>query len=117
MVKLLAQWLLSAFALMVVSNLVPGFDVSGLGPALAAALIIGLLNATIGFFLKVITFPVAVITLGVFLLVINLVFSFTAGFVSWQAHIGGLVAGILLTLLLYPRPSKKRCDESAIPVS
>jgi putative membrane protein len=71
MLKLLVQWLLSAVALLVVSNLVPGFYMDGLGSALAAALIIGLLNATIGFFLKVATFPISILTLGIFLLVIN----------------------------------------------
>ncbi len=67
MVKLLIQWLLSALALLAVSSLVPGFEVQGLGPALAAALVIGLLNATVGFFLKVITFPISILTLGIFL--------------------------------------------------
>ena len=71
MLRLLVQWLLSAVALLVVSNLVPGFDVRGLGPALIAALVIGLLNATVGFVLKVITFPISILTLGIFLLVIN----------------------------------------------
>jgi putative membrane protein len=71
MVKLLVQWLLSAVALLVVSNLVRGFEVQGLGPALIAALVIGLLNATVGFLLKVITFPISILTLGLFLLVIN----------------------------------------------
>jgi putative membrane protein len=71
MLRLLAQWFLYAFALLVVRNLVPGFYVDGLGSALVAALIIGLLNATIGFFLKVITFPISILTLGLFLLVIN----------------------------------------------
>jgi putative membrane protein len=71
MVRLLLQWLLSALALLVVSYFVPGFYVHGLGPALIAALVIGLLNATVGFFLKVITFPISILTLGLFLLVIN----------------------------------------------
>jgi putative membrane protein len=71
MVRLLVQWLLSAIALLVVSNLVRGFQVQGLGPALIAALVIGLLNATVGFFLKIITFPLSIFTLGLFLLVIN----------------------------------------------
>ena len=42
-----------------------------MGAALGAALVIGLLNATVGLFLKVITFPISILTLGVFLLVIN----------------------------------------------
>jgi putative membrane protein len=68
---LLVQWLLSAIALMVVSRIVPGFHVAGLWPALIASLVIGLLNATVGLFLKIITFPISILTLGLFLLVIN----------------------------------------------
>ncbi|MGC9159409.1 MAG: phage holin family protein [Terracidiphilus sp.] len=71
MLRLLIQWLLSAVALLAVSNLVRGFEVDGLGPALAASLVIGLLNATVGFFLKIVTFPVSILTFGIFLLVIN----------------------------------------------
>jgi len=50
---------------------VPGFQVDGLWPAMIAAVVIGLLNATVGFFLKIITFPLSILTLGIFLLVIN----------------------------------------------
>jgi len=71
MFKLLLQWLLSAIALLIVSRLVPGFVVRGIVPALVAALIIGLLNATLGLLLKIITFPLSILTLGIFLLVIN----------------------------------------------
>jgi putative membrane protein len=71
MMALLFQWLLYAIALMVVSKIVPGFQVAGLWPALIASLVIGLLNATLGFLLKIITFPVSIITFGIFLLVIN----------------------------------------------
>jgi putative membrane protein len=71
MLGLLLHWILSAIALLVVSRLVPGFHVHGLGPALIASLVIGLLNATVGFFLKIITFPLSILTLGIFLLVIN----------------------------------------------
>jgi putative membrane protein len=107
MIRLLVQWLLSAFALLVVSNFVPGFYVQGLGPALIAALIIGLLNATLGFFIKVITFPLSILTLGLFLLVINglmimlaskLVHGFhVAGF--WPAFWGALVLTLLGMLI------------------
>jgi putative membrane protein len=68
---LLFQWLLYALALMIVSRIVPGFNVAGLLPALIASLVIGLLNATLGFFLKIVTFPLSIVTLGIFLLVIN----------------------------------------------
>ena len=71
MFRLIVQWLLSTIALVIVSRIVPGFYVEGLWPALIASLVIGLLNATLGLFLKVITFPLTILTFGVFLLVIN----------------------------------------------
>lgn len=71
MLALLFQWVLYAVALLVVSKIVPGFYVRGLWPALIAALVIGLLNATLGFVLKIVTFPLSILTLGIFLLVIN----------------------------------------------
>ena len=71
MLKLLLHWLLSAIALLIVSRLVPGFVVTGVVPALIAAVVIGLLNATVGLLLKIITFPLSILTLGLFLLVIN----------------------------------------------
>ena len=71
MLKLLLHWVLSAIALLIVSRLVSGFVVTGIGPALVAAIVIGLLNATVGLLLKIITFPLSILTLGIFLLVIN----------------------------------------------
>jgi putative membrane protein len=71
MSNLLVQWFLSAIALLVVANIVPGFRVSGLFAALLAAAVVGLLNATLGFLLKIVTFPLSILTLGIFLLVIN----------------------------------------------
>jgi len=71
MFALLIQWLLYAIALMAVSKIVPGFYVAGLWPALIASLVIGLLNATLGLLLKIVTFPISILTFGLFLLVIN----------------------------------------------
>jgi putative membrane protein len=71
MFRALIHWLLSAIALMAVAKLIPGFYVNDLQSALLAALVIGVLNATLGFLLKVITFPFAILTFGIFLLVIN----------------------------------------------
>ena len=68
---LLLHWILSAIALLIVSRIVPGFHIAGFLPALIASLVIGLLNATFGLLLKIITFPLSILTLGIFLLVIN----------------------------------------------
>ena len=72
MLALLFQWFLYAAALLIVSKIVPGFHVRGIWPALIAALVIGFLNVTLGFFLKIVTFPLTILTLGIFLLVILL---------------------------------------------
>jgi putative membrane protein len=69
--RLLLKWLLSAVALLIVTRLVPGFVVASLSTALIASIVIGLLNATIGFLLKLITLPLGILTLGLFFLVIN----------------------------------------------
>src|ERR1700719_2439424 len=69
--KHLLNWALSALALWIVARLVPGFHVNGPVAALVAALVIGFVNATLGVFLKIVTFPLVLLTLGLFWLVIN----------------------------------------------
>src|SRR5512135_1894861 len=69
--RLLLHWLLSAVALLIVSYFVPGFVLTGLVAALIAAAVVGFINATLGLLLKVITFPLTVLTLGLFWFVIN----------------------------------------------
>ena len=67
----LINWILSALAVWVVSQFVPGFHVRGLAAALIAALVIGFVNATLGALLKIITLPLTILTLGIFWFVIN----------------------------------------------
>jgi putative membrane protein len=71
MLRLLLRWLLHTLALLAMAYIIPGIHVSSFGAALIAALVIGLLNATLGLLLKIVTFPLAILTLGIFLLVIN----------------------------------------------
>jgi len=89
--KLLLHWLLSALALLVVSHLVPGFHVRGFVPALVAALVIGLLNATIGLVLKIVTLPISILTFGLFLLVINGLMILLASEVVRGFRVDGLI--------------------------
>ena len=114
---MLIRWLVNACTLMLVAYLVPGIVVSGLFAALVAAVVIGLVNATIGIFLKVITFPLTVVTLGIFWLVINalmlmLASAIVPGFqVSgfWAAFFGALLLSIINSLLkpLYQKESQE----------
>lgn len=100
---LLVQWLLYAVALMIVSRIVPGFQVAGLWPAMIASLVIGLLNATLGLVLKIITFPISILTLGLFLLVINGLMILLASSIVRGFHVRGFVpafwGAVVLALL------------------
>lgn len=101
--RMLVHWLLNAVALLIVTYVVPGFHVSGIVAALIAALVIGLLNATLGLFLKVITFPLTVVTLGIFWFVVNaIVLKLASMFVPGFTIIGFLPAflgAIVLALI------------------
>ena len=98
--RLLLHWILSALALIIVSHLVPGFVVTGFVPALIASLVIGLLNATVGLFLKIVTFPLSILTLGLFLLVINGVMILVASAFVRGFHVSGLVPAFWGALVL-----------------
>jgi putative membrane protein len=103
-IKLLIHWVLSALCLLVVARLVPGFVVRSFGAAMIAAVVIGLVNATLGLLLKILTFPLTVVTLGLFLLVINaLMLKVAALFVPGFAVFGFLPAlfGALILSVLH----------------
>jgi putative membrane protein len=69
--RILLNWVLNAVSLLIVAQVIHGFEVASLKTALIAALVIGLVNATVGLFLKIITFPLTLITVGIFWFVIN----------------------------------------------
>jgi putative membrane protein len=102
-VRLLLKWILSALAVWIVAQVVPGIHVSGPVAALVAALVIGLVNATIGLIVKVVTFPLTILTLGLFWFVINaamlkLASMFVAGF-EVHGFIPALLGALLLSLV------------------
>ncbi len=98
--RLLLHWILSALALLIVAHIVPGFELSGFVAALIAAVVIGLINATLGLVLKVITFPLTVLTLGIFWLVINAVVLELASLVVSGFHIRGFGAAFIGAIVL-----------------
>ena len=105
--KLLLRWAASAAALLIVAYLVPGVGVDGLGAAFIAALVIGLVNATIGAVVKLVTTPFRWLTLGLLTLVINAVMfwlaaAFVDGFTTEgavQTFVGALAYGLLASLI------------------
>jgi putative membrane protein len=113
MIQLLVRWLISAVLLLVVAHVVPGFHVDGLRSAMIAALVIGLVNATLGVVLKIVTFPLTILSLGLFLLIINalmLMFAstFVRGFVVQgfaPAFWGALLLAVLGMVTRWLTPS------------
>jgi len=103
MIHLLVRWLLMSLSLLIVSYVVPGFFVTGLGAALIAAVVFGFLNATLGLVLKILTFPFTILTFGLFWFVINAIIleltsTFVRGFLI-RSFFSALVGAIVLTLV------------------
>jgi putative membrane protein len=101
----IVHWLLSGVALLIVAKIVPGIQVDGFGAALIAALVIGLVSATVGLALKIILLPFIVLTLGlVYFLINGLMLKLASEFVPGFRVIGCLPAvlgSILLTIVDY----------------
>lgn len=99
---LLSRWILNALLLMAVAYIVPGITVSGVYTALIVAVILGLVNAIIRPVLIVLTLPINVLTLGLFVFVINgALFWFVASFVDGFVVTGfspAFVGALLLTV-------------------
>ena len=114
MLTLIARWILNAAALLLVAYLYPGVQVETFTAAVIAALVLGLVNAIVRPILVLLTLPVTVITLGLFLFVINallfwLVAEIVPGF-RVTGFVDALVGSILFSLitlvtswLLFPR--------------
>ena len=112
--KLLVRWVIAALALFVAAWLVPGITVDGDGWVVYAvmAVILGLVNAIVRPLLKLLTCPLILLTLGLFVLVINAltlllassiaVNWFNVGFYVdgfWSAFLGGLIVSIVTVIL------------------
>jgi putative membrane protein len=117
MLRLLLHWILNALALLVVSHFVEGFDVTNVVSAFIAVVVIGLLNATLGLFLKIITLPLGILSFGIFFLVINAVIlwfssKFVPGFAvtTFKAAFLGALALAVLHLLFgfFGKAAKRR---------
>ncbi len=99
MIALLIRWLLNAGALLLVAYLYPGVHVETFTAALVAALVLGLVNAVIRPILILLTFPVTLLTLGLFIFVINaFLFWFVAQVVP-GFQVGGFLAALVGSIL------------------
>ena len=120
MLRMLLHWILNAVALMIVAHLVQGFVITSWGSALIAVIVIGLLNATFGLLLKIITLPLGILTFGIFFLVINaFVLKFASALVPGfivhtfgAAFWGALVLALLQMLFGFLTPKRSRTSNS-----
>ena len=97
--KLLSKWLLSAAALLAIAHLYNGVQISSFGAAMLAALVVGLFNALLRPVLVVLTFPVTVLSLGLFLFVINALMFWSAAGVLDGFHVDDFGAALWGSLL------------------
>ncbi|ANY17923.1 phage holin family protein [Bordetella pseudohinzii] len=104
---LILVWILNAVALLAVAYLLPGITVASFGSALVAALVLGLLNMLVKPVLVLLTLPITVVTLGLFLIVLNALLFWLAGSILrgfqvngfWWAVAGAILYSIIAGLL------------------
>jgi putative membrane protein len=99
MVKLLVKWLLLASALLFTAYIYEGVEVRTFGSALLAAFIIGLLNTVVRPILVVLTLPVTVVTLGLFLFIINALMFWVAAGVLEGFQVRDFLAALIGSLI------------------
>ena len=97
--KLIIQWFISASALLLVAYLYSGVQVDSFGSALIAAFVIGLFNAVLRPVLVLLTLPVTIVTVGLFLFVINALMFWSAAGVLDGFYVRGFGAALLGSLL------------------
>ncbi|WP_082765668.1 MULTISPECIES: phage holin family protein [unclassified Phenylobacterium] len=97
--KFLVRAVFAALGLWVASAIVPGVHVSNTGTLILAALLLGVVNALVRPVLVILTLPLTILTLGLFLLVVN---AATIGLVAWLLRgftVDGLIPGVLAAIV------------------
>ncbi len=100
MIRLLVTWLLNALALLIVTYVVPGFEMADFSTALISALVIGLLNITLGLLLRFVTWPLNWLTLGLVYLVVDAIILYFASKLVSGFRIRSFFAAFLGALVL-----------------
>jgi putative membrane protein len=95
MARILVVWLINTLALAVVAYLMASVSIASAGAALVAALVLGLVNTLIRPLLVLLTLPVTVLTLGLFIFVINGLLFWAVGSLVPGFHVAGFWSGVL----------------------
>lgn len=103
MLHIILNWILSALILLLLSAILPGFRLRGLGTALVAVIVIGFLNATLGIVLQILALPFTILTLGLFVFVVQgIILKVAAALIPGFEIVGclpAIVAAILLAVI------------------
>ncbi len=100
MPRFLLTWLLTAVSLLITAHFVPGFVVKSFVAALVAAVILGLVNAIVKPILVVLTLPITIVTLGLFLFVVNALTIWFAGSITPGFQVLGFVPALVGSIVL-----------------
>ncbi|QHT66439.1 phage holin family protein [Rhodocytophaga rosea] len=97
---LLAKILISAVAVIISAYLIPGVGVDSILTAIIVAIVLGLLNAIVKPILVILTIPVTILTLGLFLLVINVIIIYLADYLVPGFSVSGFFAALFFSIVL-----------------
>ncbi len=98
--KIIIDILLMGIIMLIAAYLVPGVQLNGFGNAILAAILIALANATIGFILRVLTFPITILTLGLFSFVITVLMILLVDSMLDGFHTSGFWSAALLAIVI-----------------
>jgi putative membrane protein len=100
MVKFLLKFILTAVLTYGLAQLLPSVRLDGVGSAAVLVIVLGLLNATVKPILKIIGFPITVLTLGIFLLIINVIIVKLADYLMSSFAVTGFINALIFSLAL-----------------
>ncbi len=98
--SILISWLIATIAILVAAHIIPGIRVDSFGAALVGALILGILNALLKPILIILTLPITLLTLGLFLFVLNALIFWLAGSLFSGFHVDSFLPALLGSLVV-----------------
>lgn len=101
MISILTDWLISALAILLISQYLPGFQVASFVTALVVAVVLGILNALIKPVILILTLPINILTLGLFTFVINAFLLIVTSLFVKGFHIDGFMPALIAAFFLW----------------
>ncbi|WP_353138029.1 phage holin family protein [Pseudopedobacter sp.] len=98
--SLIIEILLMGLAVAIAAFIVPGTQVDGFFSAIIAGLLIGLANATVGFILRILTFPLNILTLGLMSFIISVLMILLVSNIMSGFHVSGFLSAVIFAVVL-----------------